>query len=554
MGDLLCSSGLAEFMKSAELDCSDMSEMIKCITNNIPQAAEECNIGRVGIKIRFGGTPMVPAMNTNRDVYVNLDGYGDDTLTFEYNAYDSGSITIVCSPLKGHVFSDEESSAVRIIAQTCFLMTSRTRARKVLELAEVKDMLTGVYNIQGMFRYTSKLIAEKCFSDYCGIYLNIKHFKYINSRIGSRQSDDLLITYSSMIDKHLGKNGAVAHLGGDNFVILVLKSKMDDFMKFIRHVEIDVGPLTLNIEARMGIYEIKPTDSFRTMMNNVSVAIEHSSKTSTDTIWLSDTILSTMLHEKEISTSFSDAIANHEFIVYYQPKVDLNTNTLMGCEALSRWQKDGKVISPMSYIPILESDGSICKLDFYILEEVCKTLRKWLDSGLEPVCVSVNFSKIHFHDEKLAERIAGVLKKYDIDGKYVEAELTEMSGFEDVEALKRFIAEMHRNGIKTSIDDFGTGYSSLHLIKSLDVDVIKLDRSFVKSLEKHLRNDEIVVRNIVNMINELKMDIIAEGVETDEQANFLRQIHCFTAQGFLYDKPMPIDQFTERLKHKTYEK
>ena len=257
------------------------------------------------------------------------------------------------------------------------------------------------------------------------------------------------------------------------------------------------------------------------------------------------------LHDKEISDKFSSAIDNNEFVVYYQPKIDLRDGSLCGSEALVRWKKDNTIVPPTEFIPVLEREGTICVMDFYVLECVCSQIRSWLQQGIEPVRVSANFSKIHLHNKKLAEDIIAVLKKYDVDSKYIEVEITETCGYEDFDALYDFVKSMKNYGIHTSIDDFGTGYSSLNLLSDLDVDIIKLDKSFIqtsdypsvhKSDKKH-KSTEIVIKTIINMAHELGMQIICEGVETDEQARFLKELNCDMVQGYLYARPLPVEEY-----------
>lgn len=249
---------------------------------------------------------------------------------------------------------------------------------------------------------------------------------------------------------------------------------------------------------------------------------------------------------------FAEALTNEEFKVYYQPKVRLEDNSLCGCEALVRWLRHGKVVPPMEFIPALEQDGSVCELDFYVFDRVCADIRKWLDDGIEPVKVSVNFSKHHLKNPETAENIIGIINRYDIDTKYIEVELTESACYEDVSELQDFLRELSNNNISVSIDDFGTGYSSLSLLKDLMVDIIKLDQSFVRAIDsgegEEVRNDMVIIKNIVTMIRELNMDVIAEGVETLDEAGFLREVKCNMAQGYLFDKPMPHDDFDRLLR------
>ena len=198
----------------------------------------------------------------------------------------------------------------------------------------------------------------------------------------------------------------------------------------------------------------------------------------------------------------------------------------------------------------MEQEGTICVLDFYVLEAVCRDIRNWLDMGIEPVRISTNFSKIHLHNKNLAIDILRVLDRYQIDTKYIEIELTETCGYEDFESLSEFVDTMKEHGVHTSIDDFGTGYSSLNLLKDLNIDTIKLDKSFLNqnpnTKKKHA--NEIVIKTIINMAQDLDMQVICEGVETVEQAKLLQTLHCPAVQGFLFDGPLSHDEFEKRLK------
>ena len=259
-------------------------------------------------------------------------------------------------------------------------------------------------------------------------------------------------------------------------------------------------------------------------------------------------MLDKTIKANEISSVFPDTLIREEFAVYYQPKVGLSDNSLCGCEALTRRIRNGKIISPADFIPVLEREGTICRLDFYVLDKVCADIKRWLDMGLVPVRVSTNFSKLHLHNEDFADRIIGIINKHGIDPSLIEVELTESSGYEDYEALAEFVRKMKSYGVSTSIDDFGTGYSSLNLLKDLDVDIIKLDKSFLDNLGDEKKSDEVVIRHIVNMVNELDMKVVAEGVETNVQADLLENFSCSMSQGYLFDKPLPCSEFEKRLR------
>ena len=417
------------------------------------------------------------------------------------------------------------------------------------------DSLTGILNTAGFMNQGTALCEENRQADYTGLFLNIKGFRYINQRFGFTNGDEAMRKYAHRIQKLLLPDELFARLGCDNYALLLQKNRVDallDSLLSVRvHVQLEDFVNTFDLSSRAGLYEIRPEDTMNDIMNRITVAgLLAKSSPHHNTIWFREAMMERYIHDKEIADSFISAIENNEFSVYYQPKVSLDEQTLCGCEALARWDRISEVIFPSEFVPILEQEGTICVLDFYVLETVCRDIRNWLNMGLEPVRISTNFSKIHLHNKNLAKDILRVLDRYQIDTKYIEVELTESCGYEDFESLSEFVDTMKKHGVHTSIDDFGTGYSSLNLLKDLNIDTIKLDKSFLNqnpnSKKRHA--NEIVIKTIINMAQDLDMQVICEGVETVEQAKLLQTLHCPAVQGFLFDEPLSHDDFEKRLK------
>jgi EAL domain-containing protein (putative c-di-GMP-specific phosphodiesterase class I) len=358
-------------------------------------------------------------------------------------------------------------------------------------------------------------------------------------------------------------------MGGDNFVSLIKNEHLDDFLELIGNLKIILNIngkiIPVEISAKAGVYPIAAGDNVSTIMNNISIAMTVAKRSQHhDFIWFRPTMMERTIHDKELAGAFNSALEAHEFLVYYQPKIDFSAKKLCGCEALSRWQRDGSLLEPGQFIPILEQEGTICSLDFYVLNKVCEDIKDWIDRGITPIRVSTNFSRLHMHNPRLAEDIYNVIQKYGIDPSYIEIELTESIGYDDFEALEKFVNKLHSYGIGTSIDDFGTGFSSLNLISELKVDVLKLDKSFVtppkqtedestESYNQRLKSNYIVLKTIINMAVELGLEVICEGVETKQQSNMLENLGCHMVQGFLYDKPLPHDEFETRLTDYKYD-
>ncbi|MCI7498885.1 MAG: GGDEF domain-containing phosphodiesterase [Oscillospiraceae bacterium] len=544
-----------DFWGKISANTDDIGRAVLCIRQALGDVAENIRLGRAVLSVRAASDKIKTAGLGYTELYTSPAGYEDSAVTVSTVSKQGGVMSVSVCPEKGTEWNDGEKQAMELLAKTCCLLCSRAKAVELMEEAKFIDNLTGVANTDGFTRYVGMLAAKGELVNYAAAFMNIKNFKYVNKVYGSGQGDKLLKQFAESMSKFIGTDGKFARLGGDNFILLIKKGRVNDLRVFIDALSFEMGEGEItqayDLRLRMGIYEACQNDTVSDIMNKSSIAyINARSDRVKDVVYFSPLLLEESNHRKTISTLFPKALEKREFAVDYQPKVSLDDNKLCGCEALCRWIRDGKVVPPMEFIPVLESEGSVCRLDFYVLERVCEDIKGWLDAGIEPVKVSVNFSKNHLHNKRLADQIIGIIKKYGIGGKYLEIELTEMTGSDDLNAMSVFVDVMKENGVGTSIDDFGTGYSSLNLLKDLDVDVIKLDKSFFTNINEAdggISTDRIVIKNIVNMVNELNMEAISEGVETKSQADFLRNVNCSMAQGFLFDRPLPKGEFETRL-------
>lgn len=417
-----------------------------------------------------------------------------------------------------------------------------------------RDLLTGVANFDKLIRVGEKMKKRKKnrLTDYSGLAISIKDFKFINQEYGSVVGDIVLKGYATILNSYLSHGEIIARNGGDNFIALVEKNHVDEYLKKINKVPVDVGDkLGLTLTSRCGIYQINEEDSIYDVINAGLIAVgETRVSGAKDYVWFRQERRDEMIRQKDILSGYHKAIDEEEFVVYYQPKVNLKTRTLCGCEALVRWIRNGEMVPPGSFIPVLENDGKVQELDFYVFDKVCRDIGDWQRRGIQPVRVSSNFSKLHLHNKKFVDDVLSVVDKYGADPYYLEAELTESSGYEDLDAMKYFVSEMREAGIHTSMDDFGTGYSSLSLLRDIDMDVIKLDRTFLR--DENDAKEERMVENIVKMIHDLDRKVICEGVETEEQVEFLKRVGCTMAQGFLFDRPLSREEFEKRLINPYY--
>ncbi|GAA0752939.1 EAL domain-containing protein [Clostridium sartagoforme] len=248
--------------------------------------------------------------------------------------------------------------------------------------------------------------------------------------------------------------------------------------------------------------------------------------------------------KNSIEKSLNKALEKGEFEIYLQPKYNSESDSIVGAEALARWnnRNDG-IVSPEVFIPILEKNKNIVKLDMYMFEEACKIINRWSKNNVSLVPISINISKITMSEnDNFVIDLKNIIKKYDIDTRFLEIELTERIMFRETNKIVSIIKEIKKIGIKVSLDDFGAGYSSLNILKNIPIDIIKLDKLFLDKRDISEKG-KIVIKNIINMANELGLEVVAEGVEFLEQSQFLKSVGCEVVQGYLYGKPMTIGEF-----------
>lgn len=559
MSSDICSKNFKAFYENIERIGLSPDEIAQRVKESLPLIAEDIYLGRMECRFYAPPTPFEKyGREAEMVLYEHESGYSDELFSREYSTSNGASVGFKVNAVKGHCWSDEEREDVEFVCKNIFAMCGRARLAEVINKSLSVDFNTGLLSLSGFMSIGATLLNQDRLQDYTAMYINIKNFKYINGKIGNKNGDIVIKEYAIALGGMLLDDEYAARLGGDNFTLLIKKERRTVIAEALSCISINTnyGGMEhhLNISARIGMYDIMQGDEMPHVMNCISAAIAMAKRRNTEDIVLfSQAIVSRMAREQAIATDFPFAIREREFVVYYQPKVDVRNHEICGCEALVRWLKNDKLVPPLEFIPLFERDGSICTLDFYVLDQVCRDIKKWTDMGVEPVTVSVNFSKTHLQNPDIAQNILDVISKYDVPHKYIEIELTEMSDFSDYAAVKALVSRMKENGIITSIDDFGTGYSSLNLLTDFMFDVVKLDKSFIDNVIKHgSKTDEIVVRNIVKMIRELNMQTVAEGVETADQARFLNSINCSVVQGYLYDKPLCEEEFFERLKARRY--
>lgn len=422
-----------------------------------------------------------------------------------------------------------------------------------------RDKLTGVLIQSSFVKKAFFKQLRGTLKEYNAVFINLKGYKYINQLLGARAADAILAKYARKLQKYLKHDELVARLGGDNFIILIQKKRLSGFLHFIQKIvieqEINNSTQIFPISCYAGVATLTEDDKVTEVLSKSAFALQHIRERKTGNfLFYNDEIENKILEQNRISFLFQSALENGEFKVYYQPKVDVNTKKLTGCEALIRWEHNGIIEYPSAFVPTLEKTGLITYLDYYVLNKVCREINSWKTKGFTCVPVSINFSKHHLRNPHFTEEILQAIIHNNTDKSLIEIELTESENFEDYDSLIKFIKHMYNNGIRTSIDDFGIGYSSLALLKNENVRIVKIDKSFVEKIAENDGNNthSVLLKSMITTCHELGKDVICEGIETPEQLAILKGLDCSIIQGFYFDKPLTTFEFESRLRNPIY--
>lgn len=453
----------------------------------------------------------------------------------------------------GQDWSDEEVQQIEAFEKLIYTFCDRSYASTIAKDLSMFDNDLMVYPLTFFLATVKNLIRQGRIGEFGGVYFNIRHFSTINDRFGRDCATNIMKLFIHGIQEKILYEECICRVGGDNFVVLFKKDNLNIIKNYLSGMPITFNDgETVTVTTTAGYYMIpEATESATDVMDRISTAYQLAKSVyKRPFLFYDDEIMQHQTHVKEIEMMFPSAIENEEFKVFYQPKTQLNNYQLAGAEALCRWFRNGKVISPGEFIPVLEGSKAICTLDFYMLDHVCRDIRRWLDEGREAVKVSVNLSRLHLGAEDLLESILRIIDKYKVPHHFIEIELTETTTDVDYKELKKIVYGLREQDISTSVDDFGVGYSSLNLIREMPWNVLKIDKSFLPTQEEENNDPSKVkmLRHIITMSQDLGLECIVEGVETAEQVKLLKDCKCYLAQGFYFDRPLPVKEFEQKLE------
>jgi diguanylate cyclase (GGDEF)-like protein len=383
------------------------------------------------------------------------------------------------------------------------------------------------------------------------LFIDLDRFKTINDAMGHSTGDLVLKEIARRLESCLRAGDVLARLSGDEFIALLndlpynkFASHIADKLLQVCAVPVKIASREFFITASIGIC-IFPNDggSLEDLQKNADMAMYKAKHAGGNNFQYFTKEMNTEAHEHiQMESMLRKAIANNEFILFYQPKLDLGSGKVTGVEALIRWDSpDVGMISPNKFIPLAEETGLILQIGEWALREACKTAKSWQTEGFDPISVAVNLSPKQFRHKDIAQLVASVLKESGLEPEYLNLEITETAVMDNVETAIQRLTEIKGMGVEISVDDFGTGYTSISYLKRFPIDVLKVDQSFIKGIPQNT-DDVAIVSAVIAMAHNLGMTVVAEGVETEEQMQYLAEHACDMIQGYFISSPLPANK------------
>jgi len=422
------------------------------------------------------------------------------------------------------------------------------------------DALTGLPNRNLLYdRLRQAVYSQRMPHPMAVVFIDLDHFKFVNDSLGHGVGDRLLKGMAERLRSVLREGDTVARLGGDEFVVILNDQSSEDVIfravqrisaKISEPMTIDGKELYVTCSAGISMYPQDGPD-VETLLRNADAAMYRAKDHGRNNFQFYTSEMNERINERlMLENALRRALERNEFLLNYQQKVDLRTGAVCGAEALVRWNHpELGLLRPERFIPLAEETGLILPVGEWVIRETCRQVRAWLDAGLKPGLVSVNLSARQFRQDGLVRIVSRILEETGVDPSSLELELTESTVMHNVATGIATLHGLKSLGVALSVDDFGTGYSSLSYLKDLPIDVLKIDRSFVRDIGAGEGADEgVLAQAIISLAHSLHLKVIAEGVETDAQLRFLKRHGCDQGQGFFYGEPVAPEGFARLLE------
>ena len=448
-----------------------------------------------------------------------------------------------------------------IISGVMIDITKRKEMEQTIRHQAYYDILTGLPN-RTLFIDHLKLELTRAARDgrmVAVLYLDLDNFKEINDSLGHAAGDLLLQAVSRRLKTCLRESDTIARIGGDEYNILLPSANREEdvvaitnkiILAFHRQFLVDSHALHISTSVGISMYPSDGNDA-DTLLKNADAAMYSAKKGGKNNYrFYNPAMNSRTLERMKLMNRLRRAVEAEELSVYYQPQMSLTTGKTRCAEALVRWQNpEMGLLTPMQFMPIAEETGLITHIDKWVMRTACSQVQKWQDAGYAPLRIMVNFSSRHFQQSDFAETVYGILQDTGLDPAYLGIEISEHTIIQDIELVIPQLMKLSDAGVSFCIDDFGTGYSSLNFLKKLPVRMLKIDRSFIRSLSTD-PDYKTIINAVINLAHSLKLKVIAEGVETEDQLSFLQIIHCDEIQGYHFSRPLPSEEFVQFLRPK----
>ncbi len=502
--------------------------------NNMAQNIKNLEVGTFDVKINKN-TYFIHYEKVNVNNWYVVTVAPDTTIANEINIFITISLG-VCFFIN-----------IIIVGISIYIDISNQKQNRKLYRTAYIDPITLLGN-EAYFRENGSIFLEKQEKDKYIITLDINKFKALNNIYGYETCNNILKELGNKLIKILPPDNITCRISNDVFAAIFVYEKnikrlLDNVYKNASNLK--VGDISIDVNLSIGAYKISSEDKdINKILNKSYTARSKNKGLYNENYYIFDEVLENKINEEQKIESYMEtALKNKEFKIVYQPKVFTETSKIRGAEALVRWERDGKIIQPGKFIPLFERNKFIIKLDLYIFEQVCKDMQSWKEKyDFEPN-ISTNVSKEHFVNENFIEEYVKISDKYNIKRSQIDLEITESATIdENIDTLK-ILNNIKDKGYTISIDDFGTGYSSLSMLQNMPIDLIKIDKVFVDKAD--LNSDRNIINFIMLLAKRLGVKTIVEGVETEEQVEFIRKLKCDIIQGYYYSKPLSKADFED---------
>jgi diguanylate cyclase (GGDEF)-like protein/PAS domain S-box-containing protein len=497
----------------------------------------------------------------SRNVELRLK-YKDDS---SQHIFDTRTVPIELSSMG--MYKNEENSGKKTYLGTYGVardITERKMAEETINYQAYHDLLTNLPN-RALLKDRLGLAISQAKREkemLAVMFLDLDRFKNINDSLGHVVGDELLQQVSTRLKSCVREGDTLARFGGDEFTLLLPKigKGQEDIRKIAEKINevlkepfvIDDNELYVSTSIGISIFPRDGTD-MDTLIKHADIAMYHVKDTGKNNFKFYSTDMTTPYFQNlSLETGIHKALENDEFHLVYQPQINIKSGEIVGVEALLRWDHpEHGPISPAEFIPFAEETGMIVEIGHWVLRNACAELKRWRDSGLPEIRMSINMSARQLVEDNVVKYVSNTLKDYCIPGHCLEIEITENTIMSDMDSVIHKLKELSKEGVYIAIDDFGTGYSSLSYLHKLPIHTLKIDRTFIKEVD--MKNaGKSIINTIVAMVKGLNLNVIAEGVETQQQLDYLQEIDCNEAQGFLFCKPLTADVMAQLLIQEPY--